>query len=184
MQLPTTVPETDPSGLWALQGQLITLAEQLVGQRDRTKTIYQPSFHDDGPRLRNTPTLDGAFVELGRGSKVYWPTVVYEMAHETIHLLNPTVGHTNWLEEGVAVAFSVHAQSLCRLQQIQTPNSGPYFEALELVRALPGGPFVAARRVREFARALNAITTEQLRELFPDTDPVDLGQLSKKCIPR
>ena len=54
--------------------------------------------------------LDGAFAELSRASECYWPTVVFEMAHETVHLLNPVPGNANNLEEGVAVAFSLRVQ--------------------------------------------------------------------------
>ena len=183
MQLPSTVPEHDPPGLWALQQQLITLAEQLLGERDRTKTIYQPSFHENGPHLRNTPALDGAFVELGKGSKVYWPTVVYEMAHETVHLLNPTVSHTNWLEEGVAVEFSIHVQNLYKVP-VQSPAPGPYLEALTMVRLLPGGTFAAAKEVREAVAAFNVLSYQQLSTLFPTCDPSYLCRLSEKCVPR
>jgi len=183
MQLPTSIPEHDPSGLWALQLELLALAEQLVGERDSSKNIYQPAFHENGPHLRNTPTLDGAFAELGLGSKVSWPIVVFEMAHETIHLLNPTVSCTNWLEEGVAVEFSLYAQGQYGLS-IHSLQSGPYLEALEMVRTLPGGTFSAAYRVRESAGSLNAATFEQLSTLFPTCESTGLRQLSKICVPR
>lgn len=158
-------------------------AEQLLGERDKTKTIYQPSFHNQGPHIRNTPTLDGAFVELSNSSKVYWPTVVYEMAHETVHLLNPTVGNTNWLEEGVAVEFSIHAQKLY-VVPVQAPTSGPYLEALQMVRLLPGGVFAAAHAVRKMTGALSAISVEHLSDLFPSVATSDLRRLSDKCVPR
>jgi hypothetical protein len=183
MKLPTSLPEHDPSALWSLQQQLLIVAEYLVGRRDQSKTIYQPAFHENGPHIRNTPTLDGAFVELGAGSKVYWPTVVFEMAHETIHLLNPVEGYTNWLEEGVAVEFSIHAQQLFGVP-IQSPTAGPYFEALEMVRSLPGGTFSAAYRVREIAGSLGTVTVEQLCSLFPSYDRAGLLRLAEKCVPR
>lgn len=183
MNLPASVPEHDAPGLWVLQNHLLALAEQFVGGRDQSKQIYQPAFHEDGPHIRNTPTCDGAFVELGKGSKVSWPTAIYEMAHESLHLLNPIAGYTNWLEEGVAVEFSIHAQCLFGLP-IQSPKSGPYLEALELVRALPGGTFPAAYRIRRLAGSLGAVTFEQLYSLFPLHENTSLLRLSEKCIPR
>ncbi len=183
MKLPNSVPETDPSALWALQQELLGLAEQLVGKRDQSKRIFQPTFHENGPHIRNTPSLDGAFVELGSGSKVYWPTVVYEMAHETIHLLNPTVGYTNWLEEGVAVEFSIHVQREFGLL-IQSPSSGPYREALEMVRVLPDGVFRAAYRVREVSGSLSAASFELLSSLFSGFDLTVLRRLAEQCVPR
>lgn len=184
MQLPTSIPESDPQNLWSMQNTLLTLAESLVGERDKAKTIYQPAFHAKGPHIRNTPSLDGAFVELGNGSKVYWPTVVYEMAHETIHLLNPTTGYTNWLEEGVAVEFSIYAQGQYHLTTIQEPTSGPYLEALQMVRALPGGCFPAAHRIRTNIGSLGAVTFEQLHRLFPGSEEAQFRRLSEQCIPR
>lgn len=183
MNFPTSIPEHDPSSLWALQQQLLSMAEVLVGERDRSKKIHQPGFHKNGPQIRNTPKLDGVFVELGPGSKVYWPTVVYEMAHETIHLLNPTVSYTNWLEEGIAVEFSIHAQRLFDVP-IQAPSSGPYLEALEMVRALPGGAFSAGYRAREVAGALSTVTFQDLSTLFPGVKPTALKRLVEKCAPR
>jgi len=184
MKLPTSVPEADPPGLWRLQQLLLEWAEQLIGQRDQSKKIYQPAFHENGPHIRNTPSLDGAFVELGRGSKVYWPTVIFEMAHETVHLLNPVAGYTNWLEEGVAVEFSIHAQQQFGLSSIQSPQSGPYHEALEMVRSLPDGTFKSAYRIREASGSLSSVTFEQLCVLFPAHNPECLRKLSEQCIPR
>lgn len=184
MNLPTSVPEHDPSGLWSLQGHLLELAEKLLGERDKSKQIHQPAFHDNGPHIRNTPSFDGAFVELGNGSKVYWPTVVYEMAHETVHLLNPIAGYTNWLEEGIAVEFSIYAQQEYGLSRIQYPQSGPYHDALELVRSLPEGALRSAHRVREAIGSLSSATFEQLSSMFPTHDPDNLRKLSAQCVPR
>lgn len=184
MKLPTSVPEADPSGLWWLQQLLLSWAEQLIGLRDRSKKIYQPVFHENGPHVRNTPSFDGAFAELGRGSKVYWPTVVFEMAHETIHLLNPIAGYTNWLEEGIAVEFSIHAQQQFSIVPVQCPQSGPYHEALGMVRSLPDGAFRSAYRVRQALGSLGSATFEQLCILFPAHDPASLRTLSEQCVPR
>lgn len=184
MKLPTSIPEADPSGLRWLQQLLLGWAEQLIGQRDRSKKIYQPTFHANGPHIRNTPSFDGAFVELGSGSKFYWPTVVFEMAHETVHLLNPVAGYTNWLEEGVAVEFSIHAQQQFGLSPIQSPQSGPYHEALEMVRSLPDGAFSSAYRIRKVSGSLSSVTFEQLCVLFPSHETAYLRKLSEQCVPR
>ncbi len=183
MNLPTSIPEHDQKGLWQLQNQLLDEAQRLVGQRDLSKKIYPPAFHENGPHIRNTPELDGAFIELGPNSKVFWPTVVYEMAHEIIHLLNPIVGYANWLEEGVAVEFSIHAQTLFDIP-IQSPTSGPYFEALNMVRSLPGGTFSSAKLIRGRFGSLSAVTFEQLFVLFPACGQADLRKLSEQCVPR
>lgn len=183
MRLPTTHPIDDAASLWALQQELMRAAEDLLGPRDSTKKIMQPMFSTAGPHLCHTPNLDGAFAELSRNAEGYWPTVVFELAHETVHLLNPTVGYTNWLEEGVAVEFSIHAQSMFDLQRYMPPR-GIYLDALEMVRALPGGTFDAARAVRKIAKSLNAVTHQNLIYLFSGIDEALLKQLAEHCIPR
>ncbi|MGZ8247970.1 MAG: hypothetical protein ACXWUF_08030 [Methylomagnum sp.] len=69
MQLPNSVPESDPANLWAIQNNLISIAENLLGKRDRSKTIYQPVFADDGPRIVNAFSLDGAVVKLSNNNQ-------------------------------------------------------------------------------------------------------------------
>ena len=165
MRLPATQPVNDPAGLWSLQLELLAMAESLLGPRDASKQIYQPRFADEGPQLRNTPALDGAYVELSRNGERYWPTVVFEMSHETVHLLNPIPGNANNLEEGVAVAFSLHVQSS---YGISIPVSIPsYLYALRLVQWLPEAPLEAGARVRRQVRSLSAATPQCLAELFP-----------------
>lgn len=183
MNFPTTRPDAGPSRLWWLQNDLLRLAEQKLGPRDKSKEIYQPGFHPDGPHLINTPTMDGAFALLSPNAAGYWPTAVYELAHETVHLLNPTAGNTNWLEEGVAVAFSVVALGHYDLPTLR-PSPGAYLEALSLVQGLPNGPFPTARRVREVAGALNAVSFEQLIGIVPGHDQSKLLQLAAPCMPR
>ena len=92
-------PREDPSALWSVQLQLLSLAEDTLGPRDISKVIYQPIFTDHDPNIRNTPNLDGAFAELSRNAEGYWPTVAKELAHETVHLLNPKPGN------GTAIIF-------------------------------------------------------------------------------
>jgi hypothetical protein len=183
MQFPNSRPDAEPVILWQLQNDLLMLAEAQLGSRDATKKIYQPIFDANGPFLINTPKFDGAFACLSPNAAGYWPTTVYEMAHETVHLLNPAVANTNWLEEGVAVAFSVFALVHYKLPK-QEPNLPSYQEALALVEALPGGSFSTARAARALAGALNAVTFEHLAALFPGYDECRLRRLASCCVPR
>ena len=177
MQLPQTSPRNDPVALWALQQQLLSLAEAALGPRDASKKIYQPVFADDGPHIRNTPELDGAFAELSRNSECNWPTAINELAHETVHLLDPAPGTGNYLCEGVAVAFSVYAQTTFGLQP-QPIGLPSYRRAMQLVCRLPNGPLEAARQVRASVSALRPVTTQHLEDLFPDVDRESLSNLA------
>ena len=180
MQLPEATPRDAPDALWALQRELLTVAEALLGPRDMSKKIYQPQFTDAGPHVRNTPNQDGAFAELSRRSECDWPNAIFELAHETVHLLDPILGGTNNLEEGVAVSFSLHIQSSYNIRM--QPSVAAYLEALQLADMLPGGPLEAARRVRERVGALSGARASHLEELFPDVDRVVLSRLAGKFV--
>ena len=180
IQLPETMPRDTPEALWALQLELLSMAESTLGHRDITKKIYSPQFSDEGPCIRNTPNLDGAFAELSRAGECYWPTVVFEMAHETVHLLNPVPGNANNLEEGVSVAFSLRVQYSYGIS-IQ-PSIPAYLQAFQISSMLPGGPLRAAKRVRDRVDSLNDITAQGLRELFPSIDEVVCGRLAERFI--
>ena len=158
-----SLPGEDPTGLWSVQLELLTLAEDILGPRDTSKVIYQPVFADGGPNL------DGAFAELSRNAEGYWPTVVKELAHETVHLLNPKPGDGIWLSEGVAVAFSNYAQQQFKLepQRVKKPS---YRRALELASELPPGPLAAGRRIREACGCLDNASQSILETLFPSVD--------------
>ena len=183
IQLPPTNPKDDPETLWALQLELLELTEALLGSRDATKKIYQPKFAANGPHVRYTPNRDGAFVELSRNGEQYWPTVVYEMAHETVHLLNPVLlGEANNLEEGVAVAVSGMVQPSYGIEKVQSPSLPSYGLALRLVGMLPGHPLTSARLIRESFGALSVVTAKDLGELFPQVNPKVLQGLAAKFI--
>jgi hypothetical protein len=183
VSVPISRPNEDAAALWRLQGELMALAEALLGTRDSAKQICQPVFSERGPCMCNTPALEGAFAELSLNAAGYWPTAIFELAHETVHLLNPTVQHTNWLEEGVAVAFSLHA-----LRHYDLPPQhialATYREAHELAEALPGGTFAAAKAVRAMAGALNAVNLTHLQVVAPKHDRTQLERLASRCVPR
>lgn len=176
MKLPETNPRDDPEGLWALQQELLMRAEFALGPRDASKKIYQPVFTDsDFPFITNTPNFDGAFVEMTRAAELSWSEVVFEMAHETVHLLNPIAGSANCLEEGVAVAFSMGVQpvySVCILPRIKS-----YLYALRLVCMLAGDPLEAGRLIRQRVGALSDATVQDLAKLFPSVDGTVLSKL-------
>ena len=178
MKLPDTNPRDDPAGLWALQLELLSIAESILGPRDSSKKLYQPQFIGGVPHIFNTKNPDGVIVRLSRNGECYWPTVAFEMAHETVHLLNPIPGNANYLEEGVAVAFSLGVQSFYGINVPISMKS--YLYALQLVAMLPDGPLEAGSRVRERVGALTAVTERDLEELFPNVDRAVLSKLTEE----
>ena len=180
MNLPNTEPINDPGGLWKLQAELLAMAESLYGHRDQSFRIFQPQFCENGPNIRIEYIPRGAYAQLSYNGRFYWPTVVYELAHETVHLLNPVKqGEANYLEEGVAVAFSIYVQKAYGVG-IQRPSIPSYVYALSLVEALPNKPLTSAGRIRrEFGR-FSHVSKDDLVKLFPEMDVDVANHLSDR----
>ena len=177
----STVPIDDPAVLWALQLELLAIAEAVFGPRDQSKKLYQPQFrHDMARGSRHTPDFRGVFVELGPNGRRYWPTVVYTMAHETVHLLESSCWQRKLtFEEGVAVAFSLHAQTLYGVD-VQVPSIPSYVYALTLVDKLPGDILSDAALIRRELGPLIHVTPDGLRGLFPNLDAHLANELTHK----
>ena len=179
MQLPDTKPRDNPENLRRLQNELMRIAEAMLGPRDSSIRIVSPDFTDDVPHIFREPTSSGFVWKalLGPCAKDYWRFAVFQLAHETVHLLNPQPGSGSYLEEGVAVEFSLRIQPLYSINIVV--NSQDYEDAHELVRQLPGDPLSAGRRIRESVGTLNIgkVTAQDLEKLFPDVDEAIICKL-------
>ncbi|EHK9050398.1 hypothetical protein RH728_004173 [Vibrio vulnificus] len=176
-------PINSPSAMWALQQFMVLEVERRLGHRDAQKTICQPTFHDDPkakPCIVNRFSLDGAWACLSVGSKTNWECAYFEIAHETVHLLNPVVGNTNYLEEGVAVVF---AEKMQQLQGIALTNiECPFYKRAKLlVEQLPGGVFEAATKIREICGSLGVAKSSDLTSLFPTLNQSVADELCMEC---
>ncbi len=156
----------------------------MLGSRNQSKKIYQPIFRADGPLIVNTPNFDGAFAVLSVNAAGYWPTVVYELAHETVHLLDPITGHTNWLEEGAAVEFSILMSQLLTSHAMAPASASNYSLARSMLAQLPTPTLSSIGLLRQRFGALSSITADQIEGTFPSL-PEDVAiRLASPCIPR
>ena len=115
-----------------------------MGRGDKAFQLYLPQFNDDGPNVRFTLDGRGAYAELAPNAQRQWRFAVFQLAHETVHLLDPgLLGTATYLEEGVAVAFSHHVQPRYGINIVT--NDERYDFAHALVSALPGGHLAAGR---------------------------------------
>ena len=181
INFPETTPSDNPTFVWELQLELLNIAESHLGPRDTSKKICQPQFQGDRPNVRHTLSLDGAWAELSIRSSKNWYLLLFEMAHETVHLLNPTLlEESNYLEEGVAVEFSILVQTLYQVEKVYNPAEEPYIKALSLVHRLPGNPIASARLFRDQVGPLSEASPEELARLFPSVDSGTLQKLAEK----
>jgi hypothetical protein len=177
------LPEKSGVAVWQLQIFLLQEAEKIFGIRDTEKIVYQPTFSNndkEGPMIMNKHNSDGAWAQLSVNSKAYWPCTLYELAHETVHLLNPVLGNTNYLEEGVAVAFSIE-MSESETNHPMTTEDPIYLEAYRLVKLLPNNMYESVKMIRDKCGSLGEASAADLIELFPGLDPQIIKQLCTEC---
>ncbi|MGE4502603.1 MAG: hypothetical protein AB7D03_07020 [Thiomicrospira sp.] len=179
------VKPTDKTALWQLQQELLAEAEALFGERNKSKTIYQPSWDPDGPHIRYTPNKDGAFAELGNNAKNNWRLVVYQLAHETVHLLDQHGGErTILLEEGAAVRFSLDMMLKYGFDTTGLPLINSYQIALRLFDSLGKNPYQISNNCRSSAGNFNAIDSSLLKTENPSLTTEEITLLLSKPIMR
>lgn len=162
-------PVDNKPGLWQLQTEFMAEAERLFGSRDQTKKIYQPSWDVDGPHIRYTPNKDGAFAELNFNAKADWKMAVYQLAHETVHLLDQYGGkQTNLLEEGAAVRFSLDMMTKYGFDTAGLPVIKSYRTALELFNLLGNNPYSIAKELRSICGSFISIDEATLKAKYPE----------------
>ena len=177
IKLPSnTHPIYDAETLWALHNELLIRAESILGPRSKEKKIYQPQFNEKGPHNRYTPNKDGAFVELGYGARYRWDIATFQLAHEVVHLIKSNYDKANYLEEGVATAFSLEIQNSYDIS-IRVDDRR-YFKAYQLCEKLPFNPLISGKIVRCNVSELNKATSRDLYQLFPEVDYTILTELA------
>ncbi|AUW07466.1 hypothetical protein [Vibrio campbellii] len=180
-----TLQPTDENALCQLQLELLQEAEFRFGHRDCSKNIYRPSWDSDGPHIRYTPTKDGAFAELGDNAKSSWRLTVYQLAHETVHLLDQHGGEqTIFLEEGAAVRFSLDMMIKYGFDTTGLPSTFSYQTALALFDGLGADSYQVMKNARLTAGSFNGIGAATLQAEIPDLSAETIAQLLSKPVMR
>jgi hypothetical protein len=88
-------------------GDMLTYAEAMYGPRNQEYTILGIEFCDSGPRIWYPKSKNNIIVQLSFDALESETLALYQLAHESIHLLSPSGSSmANVLEEGLAVYFS------------------------------------------------------------------------------
>ena len=156
------------SEAWVAFRSLLVDAEQVLGPRDDRFSVVDIVQSDTGPNMK----LDGDEITLivGPYVQVYPPNLISNIAHETVHVLNPTTGYASWLEEGVAVHFELGTierrfDGAVR-RRLMDCLPGSYANAFDDYEKLLEYDCHAGRSVRSVA-GLSGVSRSQLRKLFP-----------------
>lgn len=157
--------------MWEMQQALLTYAEHLFGPRSTQKNLCQPDFDEDGPFVRHTPSFDGAFADLSYGSKSSWSCAFYELAHETVHLLDPRgdrspLPSASFLEEAIATSFATNCQMIAGVTP--SPHKGNYSLAIEFAQKLGRDLNEVGKDIRQKHGHFSTVTASQLMEIAPE----------------
>lgn len=163
---PTAKPVEDRVHVWTLQKLILSEAEIRFGPMNPAKKLFRPEFVENGPHVINTPSFDGGFAGLSMNAASYWPAFIWELSHETVHLLDPDVAGAPYLEEGFCDFFAVEMATPIR--GVPSSRANAYVEAERLVRSAFNSPYDAARQIRERFGRLRDATTQGMCDLFPE----------------
>ena len=159
----------------------LTLAEEQFGPRDRSWTFI--GIHVGmQPGSRTLPDVACSHVSIELASRILNSPEgsLYELAHETVHLLGPSDICTR-LEEGVAVVFSDRMMewsfALRDYSNDRLRGAKNYRAAAEDVRILLASYPDVIRQVREVEPTFGRIRYEHFETLFPGIDAALVGRL-------
>jgi hypothetical protein len=156
-------------------GLFLEEAEALFGPRDRSFMLLGIEFTDGPNRLVYPNTRhDQIIIQLSNESRDHRDQALFQLAHETVHVLSPVdVGTTTALEEGLATYFSLTAPNFAdptyaqRGEATLTGKFQAYRDALNDVRALLSVDRKVIGRIRRANRLFASITAKRLRKAAP-----------------
>ncbi|MGG7664084.1 hypothetical protein [Dyadobacter sp. BHUBP1] len=166
----------------SLLGHLITKAETLYGERDKSYTILGVEIMSDefgeAPQVWYPGNCKHIAIRITSSCLGHLGKSVYQLAHETIHCLFPSGGaHANYLEEGLAVHFALE----CAKEYSYFPKpSQRYQEAFELVDPILKQDRSFIKKLRERELSLYRISRDLIIELAPDISPETAENLVTK----
>ena len=174
-----------PNGYtWTLAsrlGDMLSLAEELLGPRDMTYTILGVEIGPDIPRLWYPGNRKNVIVQLSPSAAKNPPRACYQLAHETVHLLAPNGGGpaTN-LEEAVACYFAGFFMRTRFAQSTWHPVEPSYTRGLSIISPRMDEDIRCIKRLRSRQVSFGEIQREELAAEFPGLAHDDLDFLLAK----
>ena len=151
-------------------GKFLSNIEALFGPRDSSFTILGieiVSTQGEVPHISFPPSHEArkhVIVRLGPGSLREERWARWQLAHECVHLLDPRIGNTSVLEEGLAAWYQNQA-----VTRKYAPPTGKYADAEQLVLPLMDRLPAAIKQIRQQeGRRLGEISAELLQQYCPE----------------
>jgi hypothetical protein len=148
-------------------GEVLSLAEGLYGERDKSYTILGFEFEKSAPRIWFPGSRKHIIIQLSETALYDEYRAFYQMAHEAIHLLSPLgYSNANILEEGLATYFS--DWYLSKLGQCWFPDDQKYKDALVHTKSLLQVDNDIIMKVRKIEPTISYLKPEHFYNINPD----------------
>jgi hypothetical protein len=148
-------------------GEMLRMAEDEFGERDKSYTILGIEFQESGPQIWYPGNCGNIAIQLSTSAIGNGPRACYQLAHECVHLLSPQGGRSaNTLEEGLATVFSGRYVRNSFGVQFK-PDLQCYAEAAELAQELLSHNPDAIKILRADEPVISKITRGQIMSSFP-----------------
>lgn len=173
---------------------MLGMAEELFGARDESFSVTGIAFREDGPTIHFPKGYEGKEIEIylqivaDDEEEKAMRRALYQLAHETVHLLSPVLREeSTYFEEGVACFFAEYYMKTA-WNDCWSPGDSKYEDALALVKSLFKGELESEthgqydiqnlRRGEDGWRKFGDISQENLLEVCPDLIPADAHLLT------
>jgi hypothetical protein len=156
-------------------GLFLEKAEGLFGPRNKSFTLLGIEFYDGQNRV-SYPNADRnqIVIQLSKESRGNHDQALFQLAHETVHVLAPVdVGTSTVLEEGLATYFSLTAPDFVdptyaqRSEATLTGKFQAYRDALDDVRSLLSVDPTVIARIRKANELFKSLTARRLCNVAP-----------------
>ncbi len=175
-------PLPPPAVLYVYRQLYLSRSESLLGQRHTEWILGVIRMDADKPGTHLWHIERVVDIRLSRdlvdqGGAFQLPRALWQLAHECIHLLEPTLGGTaRVFEEGIAAAFQ---ESM--IPSIRNESGSKYEAARQLVQRNWDPLIGMVRSLRERGVLLSTMTYDVLRPVLPPEIPdEDLAQLTNR----
>lgn len=169
---------------------MLNCSQEMFGTRDQSFTLLGIEFNDSGPRIWYPKNNGNIVIQLTPDALNSEAIALYQLAHESVHLLSPSGGaHANVLEEGVAVWFSWwYVKKALGVDAHTFTDEGHYLTAGLLVEKILNMRPDFYKEARQICPRIWEITSSQIRDLCPELSdeeakllalPFKSGKISK-----
>jgi hypothetical protein len=166
-------------------GSILDEAERRFGPRDSSFKVLDIEICSDSPHLWISQNPRGVVIKLGAAAKGNLNEALAQLAHETIHLLNPCeVADGSVLEEGLATRFQLEygGRLIPGYSCSDDPRWPKYANACALVEELFQGVPDAITRLRSLGCGLSAVSEAQILALNPGVEERLAKLLARKFL--